>query len=93
MYSHAALFVDFKVLDDPLTPGGGVFRTIILQEFPVISDVISIEISGGDSIGPVPFHVLPLTYDEYEARFPNMNLDNIFPSRPLDPAGGIWEHS
>ena len=75
------------MLDDPQAPGDGSSRILFLDESPESSSVISIEIVNGESIRPIPFHVLRLTYGEYEARFPEMNLNDLFPTRPLDPAG------
>ena len=75
-------------MDDPLSPGAGSSRVVFLPEAPTTSSVISIEVSGGDTVAPIPFHILPLTYDEFEARYPNTDLSDLFPMRPLDPAGG-----
>ena len=88
VYFPSALTVNFKVLDDPLAAGDDSSRVIFLQEASTSNSVISIEVSGSESVAPIPFHISPLTYDEYEARFPSMNLNNLFPSRPIDPAGG-----
>ena len=85
----SALSIDFQVLDDdPQSPGAGSSRVVLLPEAPTTSSVISIEVSSSDTVAPIPFHVLPLTYDEFEARYPNVDLDDLFPVRPLDPAGG-----
>ena len=90
----SALSVDFKVLDDPQSPGDVSSRVIFLKESsPSTSSVISIEVSGGESIAPIPFHLLPLTYDEFEARYPDLKLNDLFPNRPLDPAGGKSYHN
>ena len=87
--SHVSdLFIDFKVLPDPLAPGDGSSRIIFLDESGTSSATISIEVRGGSPFASIPFRVLPLSYDDYEARYPNVNIDDIFPSRPLDPAGG-----
>ena len=75
------------MLDDSQAPGDGSSRILFLDESSESSSVISIEIVNGESIRPIPFHVLRLTYGEYEARFPEMNLNDLFPTRPLDPAG------
>ena len=85
----SALIIDFKVLENPLAPGSDISsRVIYLDETLPPSATISLDIISGVPIGPLPFRVLPLTYDEYEARFPSMSLDNLFPRRPIDPAGG-----
>ena len=80
-FIHAALIVDFKVLS--ISP-----RRLQLAESPSDVPQISIELIGS-SVGTLTFHILPLTYDEYEARYPHIDLDDIFPIRPLNPAGGI----
>ena len=84
----SALLVDFEVLDDLQSPGAGSSRVVFLPEAPTTSSVISIEVSGGDTVAPIPFHILPLTYDEFEARYSTTTLNNLFPMRPIDPAGG-----
>ena len=78
--THAALIVDFKVL-------GNSPRILQLAEPPFDAPQISIQVIGS-SVGTLTFHILPLTYDEYEARIPDVDLDDIFPTRPLNPAGG-----
>ena len=80
---HAVLIVDFKVLD--ISP-----RILQLAESSIGVPQIGIELNGS-SVGTLYFHVLPLTYDEYEARFPDIDLDDIFQARPLNPAGGNYE--
>jgi hypothetical protein len=86
------LVVDFKVLNN--SP-----RVLQLTESPPATSgttttdhdapQISIELTGS-SVGTLTFHILPLTYDEYEARYPHIDLDDIFPIRPLNPAGGTF---
>ena len=78
---HAALIADFKVLN--ISP-----RILQLTESSTDVPQISIELTGS-SVGILTFHILPLTYDEYEARYPHIDLDDVFPIRPLNPAGGI----
>lgn len=34
-------------------------------------------------LSSIAFQLVPLTYDEYEARFPEINLNDVFPFRPL----------
>ena len=77
---YAALIADFKVL-------GSSSRILQFAESATDVPQISIEVIGS-SVETLTFHVLPLTYDEYEARFPDVDLDDIFPTRPLNPAGG-----
>ena len=83
-----ALYVNFKAFEGPNDDVPSRIVSIDESQFTDTEPTISIEITGGDSIGEIPFHILPLTYDQYEARFPNADLDNVFPSRPPDPAGG-----
>jgi hypothetical protein len=75
----AALLVDFKVLG--VSP-----RLLPLDESPYSGPQVSIRVMGL-SVGRLYFHVSPLTYDEYEARF-EASLNDIFFARPLNQAGG-----
>lgn len=75
-----ALLVDFKVI-------GGSPRLLPLAESPNSGPQISIGVTG-TSVGRLHFRILALTYDEYEARFPDVDLNDIFFTRPLNAAGG-----
>lgn len=80
--THAALLVDFNVI-------GGPPRLLPLAESPYNGPQISIRVTGS-IVGRLNFHILPLTYDEYEARFQDVSLNDIFFERPLNAAGGIY---
>ncbi len=78
----AALLVDFKVI-------GEYSRLLTLVESPNSGPQISIEVIGS-SIETLYFIILPLTYNEYEARFPDVDLKDIFSTVPPSfPAGGM----
>lgn len=78
--THAALLVDFKVLR-------GSPRLLPLTESPYNGPQISIGVIGS-SVGTLQFRILPLTYNEYGTRFPDVDLNNIFSTVPPNPAGG-----
>ena len=44
----------------------------------------------GYSFGPIPFRVLPLTYDEVVAR--GFDIDTIYPMRPIAADAGMTLH-
>ena len=44
----------------------------------------------GYSFGPIPFRVLPLTYDEVVAR--GFDIDSIYPMRPIAADAGMTLH-
>ena len=82
MISRAALLVDFKGL-------GGYPRLLSLAESPYSGPQISIEVIGS-SVGTLHFNILPLSYYEFETRFSDVNLNDIFSIvPPPNSAGGI----
>ena len=81
LLTFAALIVDFRGL-------GEYSRLLTLAESPNSGPQISIEVIGS-SIETLYFIILPLTYNEYEAMFPDVDLKDIFSTvPPSNPAGG-----
>ena len=44
----------------------------------------------GYSFGPIPFRVLPLTYEQFAAR--GFDIDTIYPMRPIAADAGMTLH-
>lgn len=44
----------------------------------------------GFNFGPIPFRVLPLTYDQFVAR--GFDIDSIYPMRPIAADAGTMLH-
>lgn len=65
-------------------------RLLPLMESPNSGPQISFEVIGSP-VGKLSFHIIPLTYTEYMAMFPQVNLNEIFFARPLNEAGGMYE--
>ena len=59
-------------------------RTVFIPESGITDiDVRSIVQIDGPVVRNITIRLVPLTYDEYETMFPSINLNNVFPSRPL----------
>ena len=88
IFPHVATRLSYYVSDsiDPTARP----RTVFIPESG-ITDARSIVQIDGPVIRNITIRFVPLTYDEYEARFPSINLNDVFPSRPL-PAERMLVH-
>lgn len=42
----------------------------------------------GTGIGDIPVRIVPMTYEQFQTNFTSSLLDQLFPARPINSAGG-----
>lgn len=71
-----------------LSTGG---RVVNLSESGGASQSLVVTVEGS-TLYTIPITIIPLSYDEFEARYSRLILDEIFPTRPIDTATGYTPH-